>query len=84
MKEDKPPNKGQAESTLVYTLENHLNLSTKDKINGWSRKCPNYKVPLYSYFSGPQMLTVLVLQTLHYKKINGPQSYEGYEGMNNL
>ena len=35
-KEDKPPNKGQAESTLVYTLykKNHLNLSTNDKTAG--------------------------------------------------
>ena len=48
-KEDKPPNKGQAKSTHVYTLyrESPLkedNLSTKDKmkdkINGWSRRCP--------------------------------------------
>ena len=32
-KEDKPPNKGQAESTLVYTLyrKSPMNLSTKDK-----------------------------------------------------
>ena len=38
-KEDKPPNKGQAESTLVYTLYRKSplkedNLSTKDKKAG--------------------------------------------------
>ena len=38
-KEDKPPNKGQAESTLVYTLYiksplKEDNLSTKDKTAG--------------------------------------------------
>ena len=38
-KEDKPPNKGQAESTLVYTLYEKSplkedNLSTKDKTAG--------------------------------------------------
>ena len=38
-KEDKPPNKGQAESTLVYTLYRKSplkedNLSTKDKTTG--------------------------------------------------
>ena len=38
-KEDKPPNKGQVESTLVYTLYRKLslkedNLSTKDKTAG--------------------------------------------------
>ena len=38
-KEDKPPNKGQAESTLVYTLYRKSllkedNLSTKDKTVG--------------------------------------------------
>ena len=38
-KEDKPPNKGQAESTLVYTLYRNLslkedNLSTKDTMAG--------------------------------------------------
>ena len=37
-KEDKPPNKGQAEGTLIYTLyrksplkEDNLSISTKDK-----------------------------------------------------
>ena len=41
-KEDKPPNKGQAESTLVYTLYKKKsplkedNLSTKDKTAAWS------------------------------------------------
>ena len=39
LKEDKPPNKGQAESTLVYTLYRKSplkedNLSTKDKTAG--------------------------------------------------
>ena len=38
-KDDKPPNKGQAESTLVYTLYRKSplkedNLSTKDKMAG--------------------------------------------------
>ena len=38
-KEDKPPNKGQAESTLVYTLYRKSplkedNLSTRDKMAG--------------------------------------------------
>ena len=41
--DDKPPNKGQAETTHVRTLYRisslkEDNFSTKDK-NGWSRKC---------------------------------------------
>ena len=39
LKEDKPPNKGQAKSTLVYILHRKSplkedNLSTKDKMAG--------------------------------------------------
>ena len=45
-KEDKPPNKGQAESTLVYILHRKSrlkedNLSKKDKTTGLE-SCPYY------------------------------------------
>ena len=55
LKKDKPPNKGQAESTFVYTLYRKSplkedNLSKYKGQNGWSRRCPYREVPLYSEY----------------------------------
>ena len=45
-KEDKPPNRGQAETTLVYTFyrkpplkEDNLSILYEGQ-NGWSQRCP--------------------------------------------
>ena len=40
LKEDKPPNKGQAESTLVYTLYRKSPLKEDNLSTKWSRRCP--------------------------------------------
>ena len=43
-KEDKPPNKGQAESASVYTLYRKITSERGQPLykgqNGWSQKCP--------------------------------------------
>ena len=52
LKEDKPPNKGQAESTLVYRKSplREDNLATRDK-TACPKKCLYSEAPLYMHIN---------------------------------